>query len=148
MSAITLAQVCDAIEGVLSSAATLARSQSYDELTEGVHDCPQLQVYPAAGGQDVGGESDRTSFRAGVRQTGFTIRADYYAEEVAHVAQGMEALVDGIDAMQNELEKQDTGGKFGLEGIQSMHWNWELVQFTAGQTDYVGARFIITVRIY
>jgi len=148
MSAITLAQVCDAIEGVLDDATTLARSQSYDELTEGVHDCPQLQVYPAAGGQDVGTDTDRSSFQAGVRQTGFTIHADYYAKAVSHVAEGMEALVDGIDAMQNELEKQDTGAKFGLEGIKSMRWNWEMVQFQAGQTLYIGARFLITVRVY
>ncbi len=145
---ITLAQICDAIEGVLAVAATLARSQSYDELTEGVHDCPQLQVYPVAGIQDAGMETDRSSFGGDVRQTGLTIRADYYAKAVSHVAEGMAALVDGIDAMQNELEKQDSQHLFGLEGIKSMRWAWEMVQFVVGQTNYIGARFIITVRVY
>lgn len=145
---ITLAQVCDAIESVLDDATTLARSQSYGELTEGVHDCPQLQVYPVAGWQDAGMETDRSSFGGGVRQTGLTIHADYYAKAVSHVAEGMVALVDGIDAVQNELEKQDDRNLFGLNGIKSMRWNWDMVQFKVGDTAYIGARFVITVRVY
>jgi hypothetical protein len=43
--AITYAQINDAIEDKLGAAMGLARSQTYDELTDGMTDTPTLQVY-------------------------------------------------------------------------------------------------------
>jgi hypothetical protein len=148
MATITLAQICNGIESALSAATTLARSQSYDELTEGVHDIPTLQVYPESGLQDAGGNTDRTTFGAGVRQTEFTIHADYYAAQQSNIGEDMAALVNGIDAIQNELEKQDST-RFGFSDHNlSFRWSWTRVQFVYNEANYMGARFIIVVRVF
>ena len=146
--AITLAQICDGIETALAAATTVARSQSYDELTEGVHDIPLLQVYPEGGSQDAGGATDRFTFGGGVRQTQFTIHADYYAAQRSHIGEDMAALVDGIDAIQDELEAQD-GTRFGFSNSNlAFRWEWTRVQFSYGEANYMGARFVITVTVF
>lgn len=150
MTSITLAQIIDAIEGALSTAPTLARSMSYDELTEGINDTPLLQVYPDAGDQDPTGNTDRTTFKAGVRQTNFTINCDYYAQQRKHIGEDMAALVDGIDAMTTIFEAQDTKPYFNLDGIKAFHWSWQRVIFNYGDPNinYVGARFTLTIRTF
>jgi len=150
---ITLAQICDAIETTLGAATTLTatdgtHSQSYDELEEGIGDVPMLQVYPQSGSQDAAGRTDRTTFGGGNRQTEFVIHADYYARERSHIGEDMALLVNGIDAMQNVFEGQDKKPYFDLAGIQAFRWTWERVQFAYGGTSYMGARFMITVRVF
>lgn len=147
---ITTGQILDAIEATLSTAPTLARSMTYDELTEGISDTPLLQVYPEAGDQDPSGNSDRTTFKAGVRQTNLTINCDYYAQQRKHIGEDMAALVDGIDAMTTIFEAQDTKPYFGLDGIKAFHWSWQRVTFDYGDAaiNYVGARFTLTIRVF
>ena len=147
--AITLGQIVDAIESTLDDATTLVRSQSYDELTEGIHDTPLLQVYPQSGSQDPSGTADRTTFSAGVRQTEVIVHADYYAaERGAGIGEEMARLVDGIDAMTNVIEGQDEKPYFGLTGIKGFSWRWDRVTFDYGGVNYVGARFMITLRVF
>src|SRR3990167_2651467 len=148
--AITLAQILDAITSTLSAATTLSRAQSYDEMADGMNDLPALQVYPETNEQDISGNADRTTFRAGIRQTEITINADYYARKRSHLSEDMAALVDGMDAMANVFEQQDTKPYFGLDGIKAFHWSWRRVTFVYGdpQLSYVGARFTITVRVF
>lgn len=153
--AITLAQICDAIEETLAEATTLdvlprrGRTQSYDELTESVEDLPLLQVYPENGAQDPGGATDRTTFRGGVRQTEFTIHADYYAAaRGTSIGEEMGRLVNGIDAITDVLEGQDEKPYFGLVGIQAFSWRWDRVTFDYAGVAYVGARFAIVVRVF
>jgi hypothetical protein len=150
MTSITLAQILDAVEGTLATAPTLARSMSYDELTEGINDTPLLQVYPEAGDQDPTTANDRTTFTAGVRQTNITINCDYYAQQRKHLGEDMAALVDGIDAMTNLFEAQDTKPYFGLIGIKAFHWSWQRVIFDYGDPAivYVGARFTLLIRVF
>jgi len=148
--AITLAQICDAVESTLDDAVTLAHSQSYDELTEGVHDTPLLQVYPQSGSQDPGGgTADRTTFGAGVRQTEVVVHADYYAaERGTDIGEEMARLVNGIDAITNVIEGQDQKPYFGLVGIKGFSWRWDRVTFDYGGVAYVGARFMLTLRVF
>ena len=147
--AITLAQICDAIETTLSAATTITRSESHDELTEGVHDTPLLQVYPESGNQDPSGTTERTTFRAGVRQTEIVIHADYFAaERGTSIGEEMGRLVNGIDAMTAVFEGQDEKPYFGLDGIKAFAWRWERVTFDYGKVRYVGARFVILVRVF
>lgn len=150
MTSITLAQILDAVEASLSTAPTLARSMSYDELTEGINDTPLLQVYPESGDQDPTDNTDRTTFKAGVRQTNILINCDYYAQQRKHIGEDMAALVDGIDAMTNIFEAQDAKPYFGLIGIKAFHWSWQRVVFNYGDPaiNYVGARFTITIRVF
>ncbi len=149
--AITLAQICDAIESTLDNATTVVRSESYDELTEGIHDLPMLQVYPESGEQDIAGATDRSTFGGRgdpQRQTEFVIIADYYANQRSHIGEDMAALVNGIDAIQNVFEGQDKKPYFGLAYLQAFHWRWERVTFTYAEIDYIGARFYLTVRVF
>jgi hypothetical protein len=151
MPIITLAQICDAIEDTLDAATTLKRSQSYDELTDGVQDTPLLQVYPESGFQSAGSSTDRYTFGGGgdpVRQTECVIHADYYARQRAHIGEDMKALVDGIDAMQNIFEAQDRKPYFGLAGIEAFAWRWDRVQFEYSGVLYMAARFVLTVRVF
>lgn len=147
---ISTAQILDAIEATLSTAPILARSMSYDELTEGINDTPLLQVYPESGDQDPTGNTDRTTFKAVVRQTNITVICDYYAQQRKHIGEDMAALVDGVDAMTNIFEAQDTKPYFGLDGIKAFHWSWSRVVFDYGDAaiKYIGARFTLTIRVF
>lgn len=149
MSRISLVQILTAIRDTLAPAPTLVRTQGFDELSEGIHDMPLLQVYPETGVQDPASDTDRTTFGAGVRQTDITIHADYYARQRSHMAEDMAALVAGVDAITNIMEEQDSQ-PFGLEGIKAFRWHWQRVKFLYGdpQLPYVGVRFVIVLRVF
>jgi hypothetical protein len=146
---ITLAQICDAIESALDDATTITRSQSFDELTEGIGsaDTPLLQVYPeACGPVSLGSETDKLTLGGSPphRREQYTIHADYYARQRSHIAEDMEALVDGIDAMTDVLEDQGCP-PFDLDGISSFQWSWRRVVFPYAGAEYMGARFTIVL---
>lgn len=148
--AITIAQICDALESVLGAAGPLVGSQSYDELQDGsLQDYPIIQVYPDAGIQSSQSNTDRRSFGAGVRQTELDIIVDLYAQQRTHLGEDMAALVGGIDALSTIFEAQDDLPYFGLAGIIAFQWRWERVTFIYGdaQLPYVGARFTITITV-
>src|SRR5512139_962325 len=94
---ITLAQVCNAVETTLAPAVTY--TQSYNELKEGLNDWPMLQVYWDASNQDPGGNADRTTFKAVVRQTDITIFADLYGTPRRDIGEDMAALLPLVDAV-------------------------------------------------
>jgi hypothetical protein len=149
--AITYAQICDAIDSTLAAAATLADSLSYDELRDGsLQDYPILMIYPDSGVQDPIGETDRSTFRAGIRQTELVIIVDLYAQQRSHMGEDMAALVGSVDALSDIFEAQDTKPYFGLAGIRAFQWRWERVTFTYGdqQLPYVGARFYLTITVF
>lgn len=151
---INLSQICDAIEIILGGAVGMATTQSYDELKEGVigRDCPLLQVYPASGSCDVSTpETERTTFQGGVRQKEFLIHADLYARRRSHLKQDMKAVTDMIDEIINVLEVQNTRPYFGVigTGIQAFRWRWERAVFKFEEDNqYMGARFVITCRVF
>lgn len=151
---ITLAQIIDAVEEVLNDATTLVgkRSQSYDELTEGINEYPTLQVYAESGRQDATTGNAQKSFGGEIRVTEVIIHADYYARQRRNLGEDMAALVDGIDAIQATLEaQQNTNVFFGLNGIKSFGpWSWARVTFVYGDSlqPYIGARFTIPVRVW
>jgi hypothetical protein len=150
MTDVTLAQLCDAVEATLGAATGLTYSQSYDELTEGMQDMPMLQVYPVSGETDVTGNADRTSFRAGVRQTQTVLHADLFARQRSHIGEDMATLLPLISAVIVKLEAQTTKSYFGLAGVKGFRWRWERVTFAYGdqQLPYVGARFYLTLRLF
>ena len=152
MTVPTLVQICNAIETALSTATGLTYSQAYDELTEAMVDAPMLQVYPDDGTMDAGTANDRSSFGAGVRQTGFTILADLYARQRgAGIGEEMGVLVPLIDAILDVFRTQDTKPYFALEGLQAFGpVTFRRVNFVYGdpQTSYIGARFTIPVKVF
>ena len=147
---ITLAQVCDAVTATLGAALGIAKAESYDELADGVPTTPLLQVYPEAGIVDADSGTDRTTFQAGVRQTQLTIHADLYASQRSSIGEDMASLVDGIDALTDVLEAQDTKPYFGLIGLQAFRWEWSRVTFVYGdpQQPFLGARFMLTFWVF
>jgi hypothetical protein len=168
MANVTIGEICDAIESTLSAAVGINRTESYDELTEGINnaDCPLLQVYWESFGMDPSGSTDRSSFggRGGVensplRQKPIVIHVDLYASRRNHLAQNMKAVVDATDAILNVFEQQDVKPYFGLlddgGGDAIKAWSLDdarrvIFQYGdgAGQVNYSGARFILTIHVY
>lgn len=151
MSAVfEIADICDAIETTLSAATGLSRSQSYDELTDGMNDTPTLQVYPESGGQDVTTNNDRTAFRAGVQQEEVVIHADVYVRQRSHLADDMSLLVTQLDAIRTVLKAQQTKSFFGTTDVKAFAWTWQRVTFVYSepQQPFVGIRFILRIRMF
>jgi len=147
---ITLAQICNAVETTLSAATGLTYTQSYNELKEGVNDLPLVQVYWEDSNQDPGGTNDRTTMKAVVRQTDVSIYCDLYAAPRNEIGQNMATLLPLVDAIQDELEKQRTKPYFGLVGLKAYHWSARRTtfQYTDPMRLYVGARFILTFKVF
>ena len=146
--AITIAQMADALTTTLGAAATVARAESYDELTEGIHDYPMLQVYWQGTANDVSGNDDRTTYRGGVRQKEYTFYCDYYARPRSELAEDNAAVTNGADALEAVLEVQNTKPYFGLAGIKAFRWTGERVAFDYGGTLYAGCRYVLTLRVF
>jgi len=155
---VTLHQILDAIETTLSTATGLQVSETFDELTEGVHDRALLQVYPdSVMPVDANARNDRTALNRGVAITEFVIHADLYAQQRTSIGEDMAALVPLIDAITARLEAQQGSPLFGLtisaggktyNPIKSFKWSWSRVIFEYAQAQYMGARFIISVRVF
>lgn len=150
MTAITTEQICDAIATTLGAAAHLKKTQTYKQLSEGVHDTPLLQVYWNSYEQDPTGNADRTTFRGGGRQTDMVIFCDLYAKPRSDLAEGMEKTVQVVEETITILEAQDTKPYFGLTGIKAFHWRWERATLSYGKEEalFDGARLTINLRIF
>lgn len=140
---VTLVQICDAVESHLGDATGIARSQSYNELTEGMNTTPTLCVYAQSGSTEY-----QATFRQGVRITRAVIHCDLIAKQRGDLKTDMAVLVPLIDALQTEIEKEREGYLFGLEGVQWGDWRWERVTFPIAGVDYIGARFYLDLLIY
>lgn len=149
--AVTIAQICDAIETTLSAATGITTGQSYDELSEGLPaaDLPLIQVYWEALAMDPTGGTDRGTFQAGRRQKLITIYVDLFASQRSHVGEDNAAVVAAVDALLDVLEAQDTKDYFSRTGIKA----WQLEEcrrgvFPYSQATYVGARFTLSIWVY
>ena len=145
-----LVDVLNAIATTLSAATGLTYTQAFDELKDGMQDTPTLQVYWEDMTQDPSTANDRSTFRAGVRQTSITIFADLYAHQRSHLAEDMALLMPLVEAIRIELEKQDAQPLFGTTLIKSFSWSARRVTFTYGDPNinYIAARFTLTVRVF
>lgn len=150
MATTTTAQICDAIETTLSSAAGLSRAETYSELSDGVTETPTLRVYWESTEEDISGSTDRTSFGAGVRQDEHLFHGDLYVRQRSHIGEDMQKLVEMKDAVDAVLVAQTTKPYFGLVGIKAFHWRAERVTFIYGdpQVPYVGVRWYFTIRTF
>lgn len=148
--AITLMQVCDGIEVILSAALGVQSSTSFDELTEGVPamDCPRVEVYPDAGVCDPSGTTDRLTFNACTQMTVITIFADLYARQRSQLGEDMKATTEMIDSIIDVLQTQERPPFFGLKGIKAFSWRWKRSTFRRADARFVGARFTILCKIF
>jgi len=149
MATITTAEINTAIATTLGAAASLVRTQDYDELTEGMADTPTLQVYWEEELSDPSGTADRTAFRGGIRQTDITFHADIYVNQRANIGEDMGRLYTAKDEIDDILQAQDTKPYFGLTGIKAlMQWSATRVIFSYGGADYIGIRYFIPIKIF
>lgn len=148
--AITVTQICDGIEATLGAATGIQSSTSYDELTEGVAslDCPRLEVYGDRGTCDPSGNTDRTTFKAGMQQVVLVIFADLYARQRSQLGEDMKATMEMVDSIINVLQAQEVPPFFGTAGIKACSWDWRRAMWRRAGALYVGARFTITCRVY
>jgi len=148
---VTIAQICDAIEAVVGSVATVTRSQSYNELTEGINsaDTPLAQVYWQSLSMSPPGGTDRATFKAGVRNKQMTFHVDLHAAQRSHLGENMASMLDTFDDILDALEAQDKKPYFDLEGIKA----WQLasaerVSWQYADAQYIGCRAILTVWVF
>lgn len=153
MGTYILGDIVKAIGTTLGAAASLRRTEQYDGLTEGIHEYPLLQVYPAGmTGSSWGSQTDRSTFKGPVggvvvhhSEKEYTIHADLYARQRSHIDEDMEQLVDTVNEFEDILDTQECPF-FGRSDLYSFHWSWQQVTFDYGGVGFLGARFIITVR--
>lgn len=151
MAVYTLDELVDGIKDILSVASALTfaeggRSQTYDELTEGMQQTPTLQVYPEENlGTDFTGNTSKATLSGKHSFKEYIIIADYYANQRTDIGQDMGRLVTGINQLEDILDTQGCP-PFGLDFITSFRWSWKRVIFDYAGADFVGARFRLTVR--
>lgn len=149
---LTLASMCDAVEGVLGAVTGITRSQSYDELTEGIQDVPLLQVWPASCTPVSTGSGTHKLTLGGadadftVQET-ITIYADLFARQRSHIGEDMSALVTVSDSMRAKLKEQDCP-PFALTGIQSFQWSWSAGTMEYAGVGYLRARFTLVFQVF
>lgn len=151
--AITLGQICNAIETTLAAATGMNRTESYDEITEGINagDCPLMQVYWESIVIDPSGDTDRTSFSGAIRHKSIVIHVDIYASQRGNITDDMKRVVDIVDAMLDVFEVQNTKPYFGLTGIQAWHLDSAtrtLFSYAGTNIAFAGARFILTITVF
>ena len=146
-SSLTLVQMCDAIEDKLSVASGIARSQSYDELTEGIHEDITLQVWPQSGSPvSTGSATQKQTLGGDVIVEEIIFFADLYRPR-RHLGEDMKAIVDGVDAIRTIMKAQNCP-PFDLTGIRTFKWSWAIGSFEyQGVTDLRG-RFTIVLNVF
>ena len=147
----SLDTLLDAIHDTLAAAASLVRTEKYDEITDGMQDYPTLQVYPE---NNLGTSEDSQTHKLtlgysdtiGHSVKKYTVHADLYAHQLGNIGEDMGRLVTCIDEFEDILDTQECP-LFGQEEIISFTWSWSRVQFIYAGVPYVGARFVIIVEV-
>ena len=154
MAVLTLAQINNAIADTLGAATGLGANhhQTYNELTEGTQDIPQLRVYWESDVTDAMTPTNRLTSRSsthlGVIVTDQVFHADLYGVQRSNIGPDMGVLYPLIDAVRAKLEAETDAPYFGLDGIKGFKWSSQRVTFDYANVSYVGCRFTITVRIF
>lgn len=152
--ALSISALCDAIETTLALAPGIASSTSFDELTEGiaVFDCPRLEVHPASGACDPTGNTDRSTFGAGMQMSVIEIYADIYASRRSQLHDDMKVTIDMIDALSDVLQAvaQERPPFFGVgaTGLKACSWSWRRRTWRRSKAFYMGARFTIICKVF
>jgi hypothetical protein len=162
MAIVNIGAICDAVANTLSATPGLERTQSYDELTEGMNTLPTLQVYPETWETSSDSETDRISFVdaftgiPGHRYTTITLHLDLIVRQRSQLDEDWGEAVDMADALDTMLVNSlGSCPHFGVSGIKSPpRWTATRVLFDYGLDSqgrplvYTGFRFVLTVRVY
>lgn len=146
--AVNITAINTAITDTLANASGLTFTQDFDELTEGIVQVPLLQVYWNSTETDTFAQSDRTTFGKGVAQSLFVFHADLYAAQRMDIGQDMAALLPIVDAIHTVMDSQ-VSNLFGLSTIKTLEqWRADQVTFEYAGFEFVGARFVIPIRVF
>lgn len=146
--AVTTAQINDALTTTLGAAASLIRSQSYDELTEGMADTPTMQIYFEEWASDPTTTDDRHTFRGGGRVTEILYHVDVYVNQSANIGEDMARIAITVDEIIAILQSQNVKPYFGLDGIKAFRWRCVRAVFNYADADYRGVRFYLTIIVF
>lgn len=146
--AVTYDAILDGIADELDEIATLNVVQKYDAMSEDFHDCPMAQVYADAGETDAFSENERSTFGAVLRVHEFAVVADIACRLRGNLDDDMKAVVDMAESVQTKLEEQKKRPFFGQTGIKAFRWRWERATFQRGDSQYVGLKLRVTVRLW
>lgn len=154
MAIVTVGAICNAVAATLSTTTGLERTQSYDQLTEGMNTLPTLQVYPERWEVDTATETDRTTFVdaatgiPGVRQTELVLHLDLYVRQRSQLEEDWGEAVDLASGLGDKMDEEGPCPHFGLAAIRSFHWTAQRVVFMYAEVLYTGFRFVLTLRIF
>jgi len=160
LATVSVGEICDAIATTLSTTVGIARTQSYNELTEGMNTLPTLQVYPDFWEVSAGSETDRHAFVdataavPGLRISEFTIFCDLYVRRRSQLDEDWGEAVDLASTLHDKLDEEGRCPLFSQAGIRTFHWTAQRVVFEYGRDGqgqplfYVGFRFTLTVRVF
>lgn len=148
MPNLTITEITQAIADTLSAAQDVNIAQALEAITEGIQDAPLLQVYHEHEDTDPSGETHQTTFKGGVQQSHQIYYVDCYARQRAHIGHDMAAVAALTEAVRAVLAAQKPKPYFGLEGIQSLRWEANRVQFEYAAVKYAGVRFEIEIRVF
>lgn len=148
MANVTYTQLIEAIRAALAVASGINEAQASTTMTESIQNLPVLQVYLETEETSADSGTDRTTFRAGVRQPEITINVDVYVRQRAHIGEDLAACYVTAQAVRDVLAAQNTQPYFARDGIQSFRWRMERVTFDYSGVLYAGLRFILTMRVY
>jgi hypothetical protein len=149
-SRVTIADIVQGVRAKMETVLGSTKSQALRTITEGVNDLPTIQTYFESLEQDPGGNTDRSTFGAGVRQTRVTVHVDVYGRQRSHIGEDMETLTNLVDGVVDVLEQEEKKPYFGIRGVKAYEWSAERVTFVYGdvETRYAGTRFIVDFRIF
>lgn len=146
---LTIREVLQGVGDTLESAIQGVRVDTLESMTEGIGDTPLIQVYFDSIEADIASDStDRSTFRAGVRQTNLIINVDVYAKQRADIGEDMLSLVDMTDAVIDVFDDQQAKPYFNVDGLKGFRYQGERVVFEYGQARFLGVRFSLTFRIF
>lgn len=154
MATVTIAQICDAVASTLSVTTGLLRTQSYNQLTEGMNTVPTLQVYPESWETSVDSGTDRIAFVdpltgiPGARDTEVVLFLDLICRQRSQLGEDWGEAVRMADNLDNQLNLEGECPHFGLAGIRSFRWSAQRVLFPYAETGNVGFRFTLTLRVF
>lgn len=155
MGTTTHLEICDAIRDTLRAHADITYVWSPNEIKEDITEDATFHIYVVRGACDAGGgQTDRTTYGAAVRQYELTINIDCYPQQRRHVGEDMAALYDILDDVNEVLMDQDYKPYFGLQDedgndvIKAYSWFWDFEAFAYANRPFTGARYTLTVRMF
>ena len=159
MAEVTVGAIVNAVAAFVGTTPGIRRTQSYNQLTEGMNVRNTLQVYPVSWEVSTGSETDRISFTEtatgvpGHRDTEMILFLDLYVRQRSQIQIDWGDAVDLADALNTQLDTAGACPLFGLsEGgypvVGSFKWTAERGVLPYAQVEYIGFRFTLTLRIH